>query len=112
MTSWRRWSLGHPQSVVLGSFDEDELPDAAVASIEADIAFINDPGLNKSDAVDLELGEGSQFHESFGICAQGVDMTRAILPYGWQERVVTFEPAGAEPSRARCLEPRILSCPS
>ena len=93
---------------ILGSFDEDELPDAAVASIEADIVFINDPALTKSDAVDLELGEGSQFHESFGIYAQGVDMTTAILPFGWQERVVTFEPASAEPSRARCLEPHDL----
>ncbi len=35
-------------------------------------------------------------------------MTTAILPYGWRERVVTFAPASAEPSRARCLEPHDL----
>jgi hypothetical protein len=75
-----------------------------VASIEADIAFIHDPGLNKSDAVDLSIGEDSEFHESFGIYGQGVDLTTAILPFGWQDRVVTFEPSSADPSRARCLE--------
>lgn len=32
---------------ILGSFDEDELPSPAHASIEADIFFDDDPGLTK-----------------------------------------------------------------
>ncbi|MHA3700652.1 DUF6036 family nucleotidyltransferase [Jatrophihabitans sp. YIM 134969] len=93
---------------ILGSFDEHELPDAAVASAEADIAFLNDPTLSKSDKVDLFIGEDSSFHESFAIYGQGVDLTTATLPEGWQERLVNFELASAEPSRARCLEPHDL----
>jgi hypothetical protein len=37
---------------ILGSFTEDQLPEAAVASIEADLAFLDDPDNRKSDDVD------------------------------------------------------------
>ncbi len=50
---------------ILGSFDEDDLPEPAHASIEADVFFANDPGLLKADTVDGVLGEDSHFHEMY-----------------------------------------------
>ena len=52
---------------ILGSFDEDDLPPAATASQEADIAFIDDPGRKKADHVEGAIGEMSTFHEEHGI---------------------------------------------
>jgi hypothetical protein len=90
---------------VLGSFADEQLPPEATTSIEADLAFFVDPGGAKSDLVDGAIGELSRFHESFGYYAQGVSVTTAVLPIGWQERTVVFAPSGAAPARARCLEP-------
>lgn len=90
---------------VLGTYAEEELPPEATTSIEADLAFVVDLDGAKADRVDGAIGELSRFHESFGYYAQGVSVTTAVLPTGWQERTVVFAPAGAAPARARCLEP-------
>lgn len=42
---------------ILGSIGEDELPEEATTSIEADLAFFDDPGDAKADAVDGAIGE-------------------------------------------------------
>ena len=44
---------------ILGSFDEDALPEEATLSIEADIAFVDDPDETKSDLVDGVIGAES-----------------------------------------------------
>ena len=46
---------------ILGSYDEDDLPDRAVASVEVDIAFIDDADASKADLVDGVIGEMSPF---------------------------------------------------
>jgi hypothetical protein len=69
---------------ILASIDERYLPDEATRSVEADVAFFDDPHERKSDAVDAALGEGSQFHELFGYYAQGVSLSTAVLPQGWR----------------------------
>jgi hypothetical protein len=89
---------------ILASIDERYLPDEATRSVEADVAFFDDPHERKSDAVDAALGEGSQFHESFGYYAQGVSLSTAVLPQGWRDRLVNVGWADALPSRARCLD--------
>jgi hypothetical protein len=93
---------------ILGSFTENQLPDTATRSIEADIAFFDDPGEQKSDLVDGAIGEVSLFHESFGVYGQGVDLSTAVLPEGWQDRLVAFNDPEAGESRALCLEPHDL----
>lgn len=93
---------------ILGSFREDELPIEATRSIEADIAFLDDPNESKSDRVDGAIGEDSRFHESFGVYGQGVGLATAVLPEGWQDRLVAFDDAEADPSDALCLEPHDL----
>ena len=47
---------------VLATFDEDELADAATASMEVDLAYFDDPAEDKADAVDRAIGELSPFH--------------------------------------------------
>lgn len=42
---------------ILGTFDEDDLPSAATAFIEADIAFLHDPERAKADYVEAAIGE-------------------------------------------------------
>lgn len=58
---------------ILGSSTDRELPDPAIASIEADLAFFDDPDNTKSDEVDGAIGEDSQFHATFGYYGQGDD---------------------------------------
>ncbi|MBV8500476.1 MAG: hypothetical protein JO006_02015 [Paucibacter sp.] len=57
------------------------------ASMEADVYVRNDPA--KTEAIDVNLGEGSPFHEKHGYYAQGGDPADfAHLPTGWEERTV------------------------
>jgi hypothetical protein len=93
---------------ILGSFGEDELPEAAHASIEVDVTFYDDPHNDKSDAVDMHIGEGSAFHELHGYYAQGVDISVAHLPNGWKDRVKVYTGGGANGARAHCLDPHDL----
>jgi hypothetical protein len=93
---------------ILGSFREDELPDEATRSIEADIVFFDDPDESKADAVDGGIGEESLFHESFGVYGQGVGISSATLPSGWLDRLVAFDDPEANPSEALCLDPHDL----
>lgn len=56
---------------ILGSFSEDELPEAATRSIDVDVVFFDDPDEAKSDAVDGAIGELSAFHEPTGTTGRG-----------------------------------------
>jgi hypothetical protein len=69
---------------ILGSYTEDELPEAALASIEADLTFFddNDYDNDKSDLVDMHIGEDSHFHGAFGYYVQGREH-RGHQPAGW-----------------------------
>lgn len=53
-------------AAVLGSFDETQLPVEATRSDEADLAPYNDPDGDKSLMLEGSLGQGSQFHATFG----------------------------------------------
>ncbi|WP_432484636.1 DUF6036 family nucleotidyltransferase [Kineococcus esterisolvens] len=94
---------------ILGSFDEDDLPDPVIGSVEADVAFWDDPDNRKSDAVDGAIGEDSGFHQMYGYYAQGVSVSTAVLPEGWRERVVVWESRSSAPGRAHCLEAHDLA---
>ena len=93
---------------ILGTADGSALPTEATMSIEADLAFFDDPDEHKSDAVDGAIGEGSQFHALFGYYAQGVSLETSVLPEGWRDRLIRFDRVDAEPSEARCLDPHDL----
>lgn len=94
---------------ILGSFDERELPQQAWVSVEADLAFLDDgEHAAKANAVDGAIGELSGFHETLGYYAQGVEVSTAVLPDGWQDRVVPFDFRSADPAQAVCLDPHDL----
>lgn len=93
---------------ILGTFTEDELPERARASIEADVTFFNDDENDKSDIVDMHLGEDSRFHATFGYYAQGVNVEVATLPVGWKDRVVVLTSPATKGASGHCLEPHDL----
>lgn len=93
---------------ILGSHDEDDLPAAATASMEADIAFLDDLDRAKADQVEGGIGEFSLFHEEFGYYAEGIHIDTVVLPTGWRERLLRPELTDAKPAHAAFLEPHDL----
>lgn len=93
---------------ILGSYDATELPEAATMSREADFAFWNDDAEELSDRVDAAIGELSEFDAINGYYAQGVSVTTAVLPTGWEERLVRYELADSRVT-GWCLEPHDLA---
>lgn len=93
---------------ILGAYPEP--PEALLQSMEADIYPASDP--NKATVVDANLGDGSQFHRSFGYFAHGVGPETAKAPAGWQDRLIRLEipprPGSARHPVALCLEPHDL----
>jgi len=72
---------------VLGQFPQ--APAALRASMEADLYPRNRP--ERAELVDGAIGEGSHFHEQFGYYAQGVGKGTAVLPRGWERRLVRIK---------------------
>lgn len=95
---------------ILGTFDEDDLPPAATASIEADIAFLDDPDRLKADDVEGAIGEMSTFHQHQGIYAEGVHINTAkFLPQGWRGRLISWPLQSSHPAEPHFLEPHDLA---
>lgn len=63
-----------------------DAPAALLVSMEADMYPRNHP--ERWDLIDGSIGEGSPFHSTFGYYAQGVGPETAILPAGWESRVI------------------------
>ena len=85
---------------ILGS-----LPDAPfllLRSSEADLFTRRDPA--DADLIDGSIGEGSPFHDTFGYYAQGVWSDTAVLPAGWEERLVAIRNDNTRGVTALCLD--------
>jgi hypothetical protein len=82
-------------------------PDELVESMEADVYPLHRPEL--ADLIDGAIGEGSPFHERFGYYAQGVGPETAVLPTGWERRVVRIQNANTDLKVGLCLEPLDLA---
>lgn len=90
---------------ILGTYDEDDLPAAATASMEADIAFLSDGADRaKADAVDGSIGEMTTFQAAYGVYAEGISVETAVLPDGWRERLLTWDLESSYPARPLFLE--------
>jgi hypothetical protein len=85
---------------VLGQFPH--APDELLVSIEADLFSLRDPA--DSDLIDGSIGEGSPFHQTFGYYAHGVGAETAVLPAGWQERLVRLHNQNTGGGTGLCLE--------
>lgn len=93
---------------ILGSFDDAVLPGEAIGSVEADLCFFGDTDDALADQVDGAIGEASTFHATFGYYAQGVSVSTAVLPPGWDQRLVTYTSPATEPAAGLCLDPHDL----
>ena len=85
---------------VLGQYPN--APGELLVSMEADVYPRNRPEM--SDLIDGSIGEGSPFERQFGYYAHGVDETTAILPNGWQKRLVLLAGENMRHIRGWCLE--------
>lgn len=85
---------------ILGQFPD--APAELLISDEADIYPKHHP--DRSDLIDGSIGELSPFHETFGYYAQGVGPETAILPAGWQSRLVPVHSEATRGATGWCLE--------
>ena len=61
-------------------------PEELLRSIEADIYPKNDP--DKAALFERDIGEGTQFHATYGYYAHRVGPETARAPAGWEDRLV------------------------
>ena len=71
-------------------------------SMEADIYPLLAPEL--ADRIDGAIGEGSQFHQSYGYYAQGVGPETAALPKDWMQRVHRIQNRNTNDRVGYCLD--------
>lgn len=89
---------------ILGSIEWPE--EALTVSMEADIYPLQAPEL--ADQIDGAIGEGSQFHQTFGYYAQGVGPDTAILASGWEQRLHRLQNPNTNDRVGYCLDVRDL----
>lgn len=84
-----------------------EAPAALLVSMEADLYPKDRPDL--SDLIDGAIGELSPFQQQFGYYAQGVGPETAVLPRGWQDRLVKIQGPNTDLKIGWCLDPHDLA---
>jgi hypothetical protein len=77
-------------------------PMRLLASMEADVYPNHNPEL--ANEVDGAIGEGSSFHELHGYYAQGVGPQTAVLPDGWNDRLIVLKNENTNGIAGLCLE--------
>ena len=96
---------GDKEIIVIGSQSihamAEQLPAIAFQSAEADVYPRNYP--DKADLIDGSIGELSDFHLHNGYHAQGVSPTTAILPAGWEDRLVPLMNENTDGACGLCL---------
>jgi hypothetical protein len=86
---------------ILGRFPD--APRELCVSADADVYPRNHP--ERADLIDGSIGELSPFHATFGYYAQGVGERTAVLPEGWESRLIRVPSTDAI---GLCLEPHDL----
>lgn len=85
---------------ILGS--APHAPAELLQSMEADFYPKTAPEL--ADLIDGSVGELSPFHTTFGYYAQGVGPETAVLPEGWEQRLVKIQNDNTDLKVGLCLE--------
>src|SRR6266567_1356717 len=78
------------------------LPEIAYLSREADVYPRNH--LDRTDDVDGAIGESSPFHMTHGYYAHGVAPETAVLPKGWEDRLVRLTSSNTGGTTGLCLD--------
>lgn len=90
---------------IIGSYpkgvDVEALPRELKMSNEADLIPEKE---ELWELVERDLGENSMFAERFGYHADGVERNTAILPAGWEDRLIPFKTPGTNGVTGFCLE--------
>lgn len=93
---------------ILGSYAD--APGDLLVSMEVDLYPRDDP--EKAGEFEGVLGDGSQFHRTFGYYAHAVGPETAKAPAGWEERLIPVvlprRGASERSPVAYCLEPHDL----
>ncbi len=79
---------------ILGTYREEDLPVEATMSMEVDVVPIaddNDEVVRLGDQIEGVAGELSGFEATHGFSIDGVDLSTAVLPQGWRERLVKVQ---------------------
>lgn len=90
---------------ILGAIPD--APKILLQSREADIYPLQAPDL--ADLIDGSIGEHSAFDTTFGYYAQGVGPDTAVLPKGWEQRLVKIQNSNTDLKIGYCLEPHDLA---
>jgi hypothetical protein len=73
---------------ILGTYDVHQLPPRVTLSDEADVVVVDDSGGGLADQIDAQIGMESSFDRTFGYYADGVELSTAKLPDGWEGRAI------------------------
>lgn len=82
-------------------------PAVLLRSMDLDLYPKNRP--DDSIVIDGAIGEGSMFHQTFGYYAHGVGPQTAVLPSGWEQRLVAVRNENTRAVTGWCLEPNDLA---
>ena len=85
---------------ILGQFPD--APESMLVSQDADVFPRDHP--DRADEIDGALGDGSQFHATFGYYAHGVGPETAKAPAGWEARLVPVCNQNTGGATGWCLE--------
>lgn len=100
---------GERQFIIIGSQSiHAKYPDqfaGATISLELDLIAKNHP--ERTEQLNA-IGQESQFHETYGYYADPVDSTTAVLPKGWQGRLVNLPVTQTNGVAGLCLDPHDL----
>ena len=99
ITGRKRYIVVGSQAV-LGQFPD--APDELLVSREADIFCPDDP--DATDLIDGTIGELSPFGQSFKYYAHGVGPETAVVPEGWEARLVPVQTEFTGGAVEECLE--------
>ena len=90
---------------ILASFPNPGLPELLTQSIEADVFYLSEKSQELTDLIDGTIGELSMFQDTHGIYAHGVGKETAILPAGWEDRLVALSSSNTSGYTGLCLDP-------
>ena len=90
---------------ILGQYPN--APESLRQSAEADIAPVNE--IDMVDLIDVSLGELSNFHNLYGFYVHGVSIEAAILPNGWEKRVIEVRNENTRNYAGWCVEAHDLA---
>jgi hypothetical protein len=97
---------GDTEIVIVGSqaihAQDMTLPPVAFQSAEADVYPRNHP--ERADEIDAAIGELSPFHATHGYYAHGVSPNTAILPAGWEQRLIRISNQNTGGATGLCLD--------